>query len=163
MRREIRLLNDFIQANMIDKTNDCPPLKGVYVGRPNGIYGQNVPCVYIIPSSSNSLQGQYVGEDTKTDNVIIRIYVGASRSPGDTVEDPTPKTLELIDLTDTLIRYLRVDPTFRSRFVTSTIGNISYKVEQSGDVNVFRYSEFTMGIISRQQWNIDGLTDNNET
>ena len=163
MRREIRLLNDFIQANMINKTNDCPPLKGVFVGRPNGIYAQKVPCIYLIPSASNTVTGQYVGEDTKTDNIVVRIYVGASRSPGDTVEDPTPKTLELIDLTDTLIRYLRVDPTFKSRFVSTTIGNINYKVEQSGDVNVYRFSEFNLAIISRQQWQFDGLTDNNLT
>lgn len=163
MRREIRLLNDFIQANMIDKTNDCTPLKAVYVGKPNGIYGESVPCVYLIPSTSNALRAQYVGEDTVTNNIVIRIYVGAMRDPDYTVDDPTPATLELIDLTETLIRYLRVDPTFKSRFVSTELGNISYKQEQSGDVNVFRYSEFTLTIISRQLWQMDGLTDDNQT
>jgi len=162
MRREIRLLNDFIKANMVDKTNDCPPLKGVFVGRPIGIYSSNVPCVYLYPASSNSLTTQYVGEDTVTNNIVVRIYVEAMRGPNDTADDPTPKTLDLIDLTDTLIRYLRSDPTFRSRFVSTDIGNINYKVEQSGDVNVLRFSEFTVAITSRQQWNPDGLTDSNE-
>lgn len=163
MRREIRLLNDFIKANMVDKTNDCPPLQGVYVGRPVGIYSNMIPCVFLIPSASNTVTAQYVGEDTATNNIIVRIYVGAMRDPEHSAEDPTPKTLELIDLTETLIRYLRVDPTFKSRFVKTDIGNINYKVEQSGDVNVFRYSEFTLAITSRQQWQIDGLTDSNET
>ena len=162
MRREIRILNDFIQSNMIDKTNDCAVIKGVYVGVPQGIFADKVPCIYLMPSQTNSLQGQYVGEDTHTDNVTIRVYVGGSRKSTSTVEDPTPATLELIDLTDTLIKYLRVDPTFRSRFVTSEISNINYKVDQTGDVNVFRYSEFTMSILSRQLWSFDGKTDDNE-
>jgi len=162
MKREIEILKDFIETNLIEKSNDQDiNLKGVYIGEPYGVYSFDTPAVYLIPSRTNSISGQYVGEDTRREQIAVRFYVDGARPMGATNNDPTPKTMELIELSELFVAYARQDPTFNSRYVNSEVSNVTYMTAQNGDTNVYRIAEITLNVVSRRLWNMNGITDQN--
>ncbi len=152
MFNEISILQNLITNNMVNVSSELPyKLNHILIGDVPGIWSDYVPCCTIIPLPSQVI-GQYIGEDTDRENILVRFYVSAGS--GELSEPDTASgMMKLISMCEMMKYLVRKDPTFGSQMVTCIINSIQYYTAQSGNTNVARCAEISLSCLAKRLWN----------
>lgn len=126
-------------------------VKTWYTGDPLALPSMETPAGAVVPKQPGSRTPEFVGEDTVTDQILIRFYQSAMKGASESPETAAGLS-SLIAMVDRAGVLLRTDPTFGSSFVNSDITGIDPMVPGVAGANVYRIAEITLTVKTRRLW-----------
>jgi hypothetical protein len=122
-----------------------------YTQEPQAVANTFGPVGAVLAGKPRRRHTVFVGQDTKTETIIIRLYQPATRKAEEAAE-VAPGMTRLMAMVDKAEILLRTDPTFGCLFVGSEITDVDPLLPGVADANVYRVAQITMTITRRALW-----------